>query len=266
MSSLVTELQRHAIDSKKSVTELLRMVKLIAAKLDLPEIKGWVDSELNGYTDASTLPAYRWINATAVEVRNPVRGWQFAGHVNRRLPVLQPISQVEELAKSECAFPLVGANKLPMMDQIGSRHDEWPQQMRIDSTKISGVLDAIRNKVVDWSAELEKRGIMGENMSFNPTERQSAHQSISIQNFTGVLGTVTNSAVTIYDYSTIHQALKEQNVSQQERNELENIMDELKKTPPEQRPPLLERAKAWLVKNESFLGATVSLVRKACGI
>ena len=42
---------------------------------------------------------------------------------------------------------------------------------------------------------------------------------------------------------------------QQERNELENIMDLLKTAEPDNKAGLLEKAKAWIVKNESFLAA-----------
>jgi hypothetical protein len=91
-------------------------------------------------------------------------------------------------------------------------------------------------------------------------------QSIQITKFTGVLGDVSNSEVNIYDYSSLHQLLKERSVPQNERNELENVMDELKSAAPDKRPKLLEQAKTWIVKNQEFLGASVSFVRKALGL
>lgn len=61
-------------------------------------------------------------------------------------------------------------------------------------------------------------------MSFDEKERKLAHNQVfNIQNFTGVLGDVTHSSIQIYDYGTIHQTLRQQNVPQHERNELENI-------------------------------------------
>lgn len=90
--------------------------------------------------------------------------------------------------------------------------------------------------------------------------------SIQIAKFTGILGDVANSEVTICDYSSLHQLLKEHSVPQNERNELENVMDELKTAEPQRRPRLLERAKAWVVKNQEFLGSSASIVRKALGL
>ncbi len=52
--------------------------------------------------------------------------------------------------------------------------------------------------------ELEKRGIKGEDMNFDEKEKESAtHQTFNIQKFTGVLGNITNSQVTLYDYSSV---------------------------------------------------------------
>ena len=81
-----------------------------------------------------------------------------------------------------------------------------------------------------------------------------------------MLGDVSHSSVHVYDYSSLHQTLKQQNVPQQERNELENIMDELKTADANKKRNLLEKGKAWIVKNQEFLGASVSIVRKALGL
>lgn len=37
-------------------------------------------------------------------------------------------------------------------------------------------LDAIRNKVLDWSLDLEKRGILGADMTFSKEEKATASQ------------------------------------------------------------------------------------------
>jgi len=104
-------------------------------------------------------------------------------------------------------------------------------------------------------------------MSFDDREKEAARsQTFNIQHFTGVLGNVTHSNVNVFDYSSIHQALKQRNIPQSERNELENILDELKSRPPEQRPSLIEKGKAWIVRNQELLGAGASIIRKALGI
>lgn len=105
-------------------------------------------------------------------------------------------------------------------------------------------------------------------MSFDTEEKRKAqNQTFNIQHFTGVLGNVTNSAVNIYDYSSIHQQLKESGVPQVQRNELENILDELKNhASGDKKQSFIEAGKAWIVRNQEFLGASANIVRQALGI
>src|ERR1043166_7010701 len=104
MASLVGGLQRDILDSKKSVTEILRTTKLISAKLGLRDISEWVDAELGGYTDSLKVPAYRQISGGTLQVYNPYHGWLLAGQLSRSdysFRTAQPISEIEDLAKAE---------------------------------------------------------------------------------------------------------------------------------------------------------------------
>lgn len=112
-----------------------------------------------------------------------------------------------------------------------------------------------------------KRGIKGAGADYTEKEEQpTTNQVFNIQQFAGILGNVTNSQVNLYDYSTVHQLLKEHNVSQRERNELENIMDAIKTAPAAEKPSLVEKGKAWIVRNREFLGAGAEIVAKAIGV
>lgn len=95
------------------------------------------------------------------------------------------------------------------------------------------------------------------------TQKQSGGPTFN--NFTGIYGNVTNSQVTVHDYSSVHQLLIDHNVPMLQRHELEGIMEELKTAPPEKRTSLVQRSKDWVVKNKEFLGATGEIVAKALG-
>jgi len=45
MESIVLELQAEALDSSKSVTDLLRKALAISVKLDLKDIQEWINKE-----------------------------------------------------------------------------------------------------------------------------------------------------------------------------------------------------------------------------
>ncbi len=58
---LVLQLQAKAVDADVSVSELLRLAKLIATKLRQADALTWIDRELDGYMDCKPeeVPAYR---------------------------------------------------------------------------------------------------------------------------------------------------------------------------------------------------------------
>ncbi len=63
MAKLVIELQKDCLNSKVSLTELLRKARFIAQKLDIAEMIDFCTNELEGYTK-SAVPKYRWILVT----------------------------------------------------------------------------------------------------------------------------------------------------------------------------------------------------------
>jgi hypothetical protein len=266
MASLVTDLQKDILNSKKSVTEILRTAKLISAKLGLTDISELINSELGGYGEGKEPPAYREMTGGSLWIFNPVRGWTFAGDLSRRdltYRTPQPVSELEELAKAEF-ISTTCAKKFRLTDAFMM---QFPQQVRHSPMEIKRILEAIKEQILNWAIELEQKGISGEDMSFDKEEKQKAqNQTFNIQHFTGVLGDVKNSSVAVHDYSSIHQTLKQYGVPQNERNKFENILDELKTAEGAKKATLIEKGKAWIVKNEPLLGAGISLARKALGL
>jgi AbiTii len=267
MSSLVKDFQRDIVQSSKSTTELLRTAKLISAKLGLNDISEWVNCELNGYEEGATIPPYRYLSGGELQVRNPVHGWLPVEKINKAFRVGQSVSELEELSKSRSIVISLSRNENYSLHGSGMNVSHWQQQIEFSPVQLKGLLSMVKDKLLDWSLELETRGIIGENMSFDEQERKSAQSQVfNIQHFAGVLGDVSHSSVQVYDYSSLYQTLKQQNVPQEERNKLENIMDKLKTAAPTQKKSLLEKGKAWVVKNQEILGASASIVRKALGI
>jgi AbiTii len=74
MASLVANFQKDVLDSSKSVTDILRLAKVISAKLALDDIEEWIGAELNGYPSDESVPDYRHAVGT-LQAFNPVRGW-----------------------------------------------------------------------------------------------------------------------------------------------------------------------------------------------
>jgi hypothetical protein len=201
MSSLVEELQRDALDHRVRLSDLLRKAKTIAVKLDMPELEKWVGSELNGYPSGADVPEYRVIIGQ-LQGFNPFHGWrpvQFNSTATEQQFTKRHItSQVAELeslvAKSsggQLQVPLSAEAQHLIRDATGF---DFEFTTAMSASDVVGILDAIRNAMLDWSLKLEKLGVKGEGMSFSEDERKRAHETQAIYNigkietFTGNMG------------------------------------------------------------------------------
>ncbi len=200
MTGLIDEIQRESLDRQIPIEDLLRRVKLAAAKLGLEQIEDWVDQELNGYKNE--IPEYRIILGKPVAL-NPVRGWIPLGGDPKLISFLSQRSMphsvshlrnmVDEWRGSSHGVlaidPQVEANILAKlsvpMTGIGSE---------ISRSAIVSVLDTVRSRVLQWAIDVEKLGIRGEGMSFSREEKIMAQTTTntfhigSIGNFAGNLG------------------------------------------------------------------------------
>ena len=191
-----------------------------------------------------------------------------AGNVIADIPVIQSVTEIEDLAKEKTV--VISVKKRFPVRSIGGSDDlvqQFSQQIQFSGSQLRRVIEAIKEKVLNWTIELEQRGVLGDDMTFSEEEKKTAsNQVFNIQRFNGVIGSVNHSNLQIYDYNLVHQTLKQQGVPQKERNELENLMDDLGKASHSEKPKVLKRAEAWIVRNEKILGAGIGLIRKALGL
>ncbi len=196
MASIVEQLQQAALDRNVSVSDLLRRVKFVAAKLGLGSVEDWVEQELNGYDGQ---PAdYREVHGTPMGF-NPVRGWMAIGGSVEPLSSRrngQPVSALEALIESAKGASL----QIPYSDRVREILDQqngvrgWNYALQIPSSELTRILDRVRTLILDWALNLEKAGIMGSEHSFDSSEKQKAQAASTtinigtIGSFTGNLG------------------------------------------------------------------------------
>ncbi len=272
--SLVLELQHEAMNPNVRVADLLRKSLVVAAKLGIGDFSAWAQQELAGYLHTEQTPTYRRVRGE-LRAHNPYHGW---------IPVILHDEELREKLESRDAGQAIGeledlyhspgkSNTLQMplpqdwLLQLFGQTREFRLGMiptlLLGKSTIRGILDAVRNEVLRWSLELERRGVLGEGMTFSPEEKtRAAAVHYHIGTFSGVLGNVSSSQVhQIGDYGAIHGQLKLAGVPQDARNELENILDELKSAPPEKRSGLAKRGMEWLVKYGPAVGTLSETIR-----
>ena len=57
--SLLRQIQDATVDPKYQLADILRMCKILAARLGHNDFKKWIEQELNGYENLEQLPDYR---------------------------------------------------------------------------------------------------------------------------------------------------------------------------------------------------------------
>jgi hypothetical protein len=263
MSSAVHNLQRAISNGSQPLVPLLRQTKLIAAKLNLVDVETWVDHELRGYPSSKKLPDYRQVHSGRLEMYHPIYHWRFIGNPAATIAVCQPIAEIENLAQGDFATISVEKN-YPVDDGMGGgMMRNWPQRLIISNSQYKRIMEAVTDELLQWTIALERRGIKGDDMNFDENEKQSAGNMVfNIGSVQGNVGSVSHSQANFQNYSSIHQLLVDRNVPMNERHELEKIVEEMKTASPEKQKSLIERGKAWVVKNRDFLGASGEIVAK----
>jgi hypothetical protein len=192
MGGLVEELQGDALNRSVPITDLLRKARAVAVRLDRPDFADWIEREMSGYEDAGQLPRYRKLSGE-VRYRDPYQGWMPILGARCELPCVQPLSEIEALMSEREGSERAGSFVAPVpfaylkstCERLGFNADV---KVHIAHSRLVGIIDAVRNTVLDWALKLEKAGVHGEGLSFSPHEKRAA-QHIVIHN-SGNIGLV----------------------------------------------------------------------------
>ena len=201
MSGLISEIQQGCLDDSVSIESLLRRVKLAAVKLKLGELETWIDNELNGYR-FNEVPEHRIMHGEPAGW-NPFHGWlpiqidnAALSDLLRKAPTAQSIGSLRDLISKEKSGPYHFPVPPGVVTELNKMLNVTTPRVvvQISRGSIIAVLDFVRNKVLDWSLEMEKNGVLGEGYTFNEREIESAKtimpaiQIGNIENFAGNIG------------------------------------------------------------------------------
>ena len=199
MSGLVLELQRDALDKNVDVSSLLRKAVVVSKKLGITEIESWINQELSGYpADKDAVPSYREVSGV-IKVFNPYHGWQPLNFGNADLgedlskrKISQAIGELVAIAESEkpgnLHVPFSQHTKNALMKMMAVPLEPT---LLVSDAQIHGILEAVRNEILNWALDLETKGIVGDGMSFSKEEKEVASQ-VTYQ-VTNNIGSMQNS-------------------------------------------------------------------------
>ena len=184
--SLLDEIQSDLVNESADISNTLRKAKILASAIGMVEFQEWVDSELSGYQDESKVPQYRRFNPINLGTFSGPFG---SGAKNVQLPTLNLPDPVKDFAENLTFTGGVGALEAQKSETHVRR---WPQELiflardtiqmtgemvlvdarqPIPSYVIHGVLDQIKNKLLDFILGLKESSITSEdldNRTFEP--------------------------------------------------------------------------------------------------
>ena len=182
MPALVPELVNMASDPAVPTDDLLRCALVVAKRLSVGELVGWIDAELNGYKADQEVPDYRTVHGLLRAI-DLFSGRSIPLEVNSAMlartlstmPLRQSVTELEHLAASPNGVKINYGHEWhqTLMGHIG---DDLSPYVSVSSAQLRAVMSSTRNRILDWALDLEGRGIIGEGMSFTPQEKLAVQQ------------------------------------------------------------------------------------------
>ena len=225
--SIVHELQRQAIESK-DIYNLLRKAYMVSKKLNLKEFENWIFNELNGYKNEDEIPEYRKTKGK-LKAKDMYRGIYIPVVIKDlelyntivTKQIWQSVIELDNLVKHE-AEELYTEMNMEQNMLLSTMVGEYTEFV-ISTNKIVfiKIINEVKNRILEWSIDLENDGILGKGMSFSDKEKEIAAEKI-----------VTNNYITTSGDVAIQQSTKDSTQIQNNSNKcLDNkIFNELKET------------------------------------
>lgn len=263
---MVIRFQTMAMNSETPIASLLRMAQAIAAKLDLKNVGEWMAYELNGYPKDVVIPDYRKIRCElkAVHPRYgliPAPVGSFEQELKLTIvSIAKPAGEMETVAaeKATLTFPIPTeyAHKLQASQ---------PHYLRFELVRITGyhsmlnIVEQVRNRLLDWSLELERQGILGENLQFSQKDKQRASMTTNNFNFNGNVNNAgmigadnhdfsqqNTMQITAGDFDALKDKLESLGFMAQDVEELKNVLDS--EPAPAEPARVMTKIYAWIGK------------------
>lgn len=177
---IMEDLRNDLTSGSANLSNTLRKARVLASQLKLPDFQQWVKYELSGYSEIDSLPDYRIFTATNLGLFSGPFGSQ---QKNVVLPIYNLPDFVREFAENLVFFESVGSLEGLLSQESNRRQRRWPQEfvllaresiqtspgwVLVDACQpvpdytIAGILDNVKNKLLDFILDLEDFGVTPE--------------------------------------------------------------------------------------------------------
>lgn len=209
--SLIHDIQAAAIAQASDIPTLLRMCKLLAARISHQEFAEWVDRELNGYPNIQELPDYRVVR---VDSYGSFIG-TFARADKLQIPVSVLPKEIQEQYRNAYMGSSISAyTALLSGERTGSVQEPWPVELAVHKASkltpdmqcvsawkeipigaVVRLMDSVKTRVLGFAIDLEREAPNAGELPIGsqpPLSREKMTQIFNT-NITGNVGNVANS-------------------------------------------------------------------------
>lgn len=222
--SLIHDIQAAAIAGDSDIPTLLRMCKLLAARISHQEFAEWVDRELNGYPTIKELPAYRVVQVDSYG--------SFIGGFARADKLQIPVSVLPKEIQEQYRHAYMGSSisaytALISGDQSGSVQESWPVALAVHNASkltpgmqcvaawkeipigaIERLMDSVKTRVLGFVIDLEREAPNAGELPIGSQPPLSREKMTQIFN-TNIAGNVGNIANASSGFSQSSKSLGE---------------------------------------------------------
>jgi hypothetical protein len=173
--TLLQQIQTEALETHGDLAALLRRCRILAQRLNLEELKEWVTSELEGYAQNDTLPAYRKIETNLILAH--FNGFAGAQLKNAQIPTTAIPEQLREPLTHVYFHEAIAEIAQMLRDNTDGIRAPWPveavrligqgdiyqgyflmQALRVvNNSALRGILDQVQNRILNFALELEAK-------------------------------------------------------------------------------------------------------------
>lgn len=141
----------------------------------------WIEHELNGYPTIASAPEYR-TGQGQLKAYNPFNGWFYVdfGDIDAKITrKFTTYTLTESIASMSLQESGRGILRLPipaeMSEILFNGQASRPETCWFFSSgKLAHIITTVRNKILDWSLELEKKGLW-EMAYYSPKLKKRSH-------------------------------------------------------------------------------------------
>lgn len=203
---IIQEIQEDLLKDNVKLSVILRKAYIPAVKLNLLNLKEWLDKETQGYEFNDELPQYRKIQGCC-KALNPFYGWSIVNFHSKQaeqelsiVPYGKTVFEIEDMLDKTSYTEFQVRLTTDLIAKYGitgcnSLVNVFPRR------KLANIINGAKSFLMAYIAKLDDAGIIGKDSEFTMEEKNKAqtvvHQTINVSggNFMNQVATINSKQI-----------------------------------------------------------------------